>query len=719
MTLFCVGLLAILCQIVLLRELNVACYGVELVYGLALAGWMVAGGAGAAWRFRGRAASSGHVAWLLVFVSLALPIDIAFIRASRLLLGGVPGAFLPFGRQLFVLAVSLAPVSFLLGLAFRHAAASAALRGRSLAACYAVESAGAVVGATAATLTLVWGVQTLTLGILAAGVTAAFLLFGAIRKPLAGSVCLVATLLIAPLVPDLDLAMTRWTHPAAVETRDSPYARITASVSGSQTAIFADDVLTFESESSQQEELADVAALQHPDPRRVLLLGGSVERLSAELGRHHPDRIDSVEMDRVFFELADRRLHLGPAPTFDDPRSFLRRENTYDLIVVATAEPTSGQSNRFYTTEFFGECRRRLAPGGVLAFKLALPENVITRLLALRTASIVAAVRSNFPHVEILQGSSALVLASTAPLPSGPDVLITRRQVRGLETRLVTPAYLRYLYENDRRAALARLGSATVAPNSDARPACYPFAAVNWLARFYPDLLRVDPAILTTDLDRPSPVRIGGNGLRIGLATLPDPRYIGAVLVVIALLLARRRTALRTTLLAFLAGLAGMLLETVMLLAYQARSGALYERLGLLLMTFMAGLTAGAWLVSRITAPGRRSGLVGWTTALLLAALAAVGAMTALMIASGSSMGLASAGVVLLLGGAAVGGVFACAVVASGDQAGGAIGRLYGADRAGGAAGSLLASLVLVPMAGLVPATWSVVGLGLIGLLLV
>ena len=37
-----------------------------------------------------------------------------------------------------------------------------------------------------------------------------------------------------------------------------------------------------------------------------------------------------------------------------------------------------------------------------------------------------------------------------------------------------------------------------------------------------------------------------------------------------------------------------MLLETVLLLAYQARSGALYERLGVLLTAFMAGLAVGA-----------------------------------------------------------------------------------------------------------------------------
>ena len=190
-------------------------------------------------------------------------------------------------------------------------------------------------------------------------------------------------------------------------------------------------------------------------------------------------------------------------------------------------------------------------------------------------------------------------------------------------------------------------------------------------------------------------------------------------LLAIALLLARRRNAMRTTLLAAFAGFAGMLLETAMLLAYQARSGALYERLGVLLMAFMAGLTAGAWLVARITSPARPDSSVRRTTAGLLAALAAVGAAAATLIAGAFPMGLSSTGLVLFLGGVTVGGVFACAAASSGDQRGGAVGRLYGADLAGGAAGSLLASLVLVPMAGLVPTTWTVVGLGLFALILV
>jgi spermidine synthase len=718
MLLFLVGLLAILCQIVLLRELNVASYGVELIYAVALAGWMIGGGAGAAWRPHGRIVSSARVAWLLAVAALALPLDVAFIRASRLILGGVPGAFLPFGQQLLVLAAALIPIAFALGVAFRQAAQAQAMHGRSLATCYAIESAGAVVGGAAATVALALGVQTLTLAILAAGVVASTLLLATIRKPTAAAACLAAMVLAVSLAPRLDLSMTRWTHPAAAETRDSPYARITASVSGDQTALFADDVLVYESESAQQEELADVAALQHSGPRRILLLGGTVQRLEPELRRHHPERIDSVEMDRVFFELADRLLHLGARPIFDDPRDFLRRDGTYDLIVVAMPEPTSGQSNRFYTAEFFAQCRRRMAPAGVLGFKLALPENVVTPLLAMRTASIVAAVRSAFSYVELLQGGSALIFASTAPLPTEAGPLIERWQARGLKTRLVTPAYLHYLYENDRRAGLIRLCATPVTPNTDARPVCYPFAAVNWLAKFYPSLIRVDPATLTTALTGEAAGGPAGKGDSSLRRVIGNPRYIGVLFLAGLLLLARRRRALRTTLLAGVAGLSGMLLETVLLLAYQAQSGALYERLGVLLMAFMAGLTAGAWIVARITTPGRTAGVAGRATLVLLVALAGVGALSAVLIATGVRMELPVTSLVMLLGGAAVGGVFACAAAASGDEGGAAVGRLYGADLAGGAVGSLLASLVLVPMAGLVPTTWAVVGLSLMALLL-
>ena len=704
MRLFLVGLLALLCQVVLLRELNVAFYGVELVYALALAVWMIGGAAGAALAPRRPAATPARLRWLLVATALSLPAEVALIRVSRVALGGVHGAYLPFEQQVLVLAASVLPASMALGVAFRWAAELAAAQGRSLAQAYAVESAGAGVGAAMATAAFVGGAQTFTVAVLVAGLAPCVFLAGVRRRLLVPALLL--TGVAALLAPRLDLTMTAWSHPSVVESRDSPYARITATAAGNQTTLFVDDVLVYESETARQEELAHVSALQHPAPRRILLLGGSVERLDRELRQHGPDRLDVVELDAVYVGVAGRRRPSVSTVVVDDPRAFLRRAGSYDLVVVAMPQPSSGQSNRFYTAEFFSECRSRLADGGILAFALDVPENVLTPLVSLRAASVLSAAASVFPFVEILPGGSVVVTASRQRLPGDAAVLVDRWRTRGLATRLVTPAYLRYLFDNDRRDILRRLLTAGSPPNSDERPIAYQVAAATWLSKFFPELIG-------TGTDR-------GNAAFAPRASAPGatPRHVLlAAIVVVVFALARWRRRTRAALLAGVAGFSGMVLETVLLLAYQARSGALYERLGILLTAFMAGLAFGAWSVGRLLAVSRPLRPVRRTSVALLTTSAILGALTATLLVTGVTMGLALAGAMLFGVGASVAGVFACATAAADEGA--APGSLYGADLAGGALGSLAAGLILVPIAGLVPTTWLVVGLSALALLLV
>jgi spermidine synthase len=710
MRLFLVGLLALVCQVVLLRELNVAFYGVELVYAVALAAWMAGGAAGAAFLPRRFGATSVRLSWLLAATAVALPAQVAVVRVSRLALGGVPGAYLPFEQQILVLAAAVLPASLALGVAFRWAAELAGAQGRPLAWAYAVESAGAGVGAALATLAFACGAQTFTVAILVAGLVPGVLLAGVRRRRLLPTLVLAAV--AAFLAPRLDLRMTAWSHPSVVESRDSAYARITAASAGNQTTVFVDDVLVYESEAARQEELAHVAALQHAAPRRILLLGGSVEGLDRELRQHRPERLDVVEMDAVYVDVAGGHRPSGSTIVVDDPRDFLRRAGQYDLIVVAMPQPTSGQSNRFYTAEFFSECRARLGRGGIVAFRLEMPENVLTPLVSLRAASILAAAGSVFPFVEILPGASVVVTASQEPLPAAPAVLIERWHTRGLTTRMVTPAYLQYLFENDRREALRRLLTDGTAPNSDARPIAYQVAAATWLAKFFPALLSLRP-------DRGAAASApGASAPKEAPRHTDTARYVllGAVVVVFAL--GRRKRGVRAALLAGVAGFSGMVLETVLLLAYQARSGALYERLGILLTAFMAGLAVGAWSAGLLLSRARRARSVRLVTAALLAASAALGVLTVALLSTGAAMGLVLTGVLLFGVGATVAGVFACAAAATGADGSAASGRLYGADLAGGALGSLIAGLALVPVAGLVPTTWLVVGLSVLALIL-
>ena len=182
---------------------------------------------------------------------------------------------------------------------------------------------------------------------------------------------------------------------------------------------------------------------------------------------------------------------------------------------------------------------------------------------------------------------------------------------------------------------------------------------------------------------------------------------------------------MRATAIAGVAGLVGALLETVLLLDYQARSGALFERLGVLLMAFMAGLAAGAWTITRSSRNHRGSAtcrgprVPRTLTAGLFVMMSIVGAATAGLIRGGADPGFVGTALLMFVVGTLVAALFGCACVMPGLEDGPAIGRLYGADLAGGAVGSLLAGLVLVPLAGLVPTAWVVVGISLLALLLV
>jgi hypothetical protein len=309
-------------------------------------------------------------------------------RGAAALLSGLPGAYLPFERGLVALVVALAPVGLLLGLLFQWAAKLLVAAGGTLAEAYAIESVGGVMGGLAATLGLAWGLDAVSLALLCslAAVGAAGLCLRGSRRGVRAALGLLALAGLALLVraPEIDRHMTRWNHLALVESRDSPYARITLTRRADQTAIFVNDALAFETEGTEAESFVHPVLLQHPSPSSVLVLGGCAEGIVAEVLRHRPRSVDCVELDPVLLGLALRHL---PAPLARplgspgvrlvraDPRRFLHEAQRYDAILVGMPDPDSGQANRFYTREFFEQCAKRLNAPGILGLRLRSAED--------------------------------------------------------------------------------------------------------------------------------------------------------------------------------------------------------------------------------------------------------------------------------------------------------------------------------------------------------
>jgi spermidine synthase len=707
-SLLVIGFLALLGQVVLLRETAVAAFGIELSYLLALGLWLLGSGLGALIGQRRVSPPERGVSVLLLIFALLLPVEIALIRGSRILFGGVTGAYLPFPQQLAEIALAVLPISLLAGLLFQWAAKQFVAYGHTLAYAYGIESAGAALGGLASTLLTVQHVQNSSTALLCAFVAASSVSFT--RKDnlrIYGGILNVALFSAFIFAPSLDLRTTRWNHLHLAAVFDTPYCRVAVDTARGQISVYENDALSFETQGTNTEETAHVAALAHAQPQDILVLGGGLEGTIAELLKHAPRHLDYVELNRPLFttllpqlpaatqaSLRDPRVHVQ----FADPRRALEDLGRYDLILVGMAEPTSGQSNRFYTREFFALAARHLNPAGILAFRLRSAENFWSPLLLLRNGSIVRAASSAFQDVLVLPGTTVTALASDTLLCRDPDVLAERYRARHLNARLVTPAYLRYVYTNDRFVEIQnQLRNDDFPINTDVRPICYLYATSVWLSKFFPSLLGV---------------RVS-NLYGFGSTTIIAFCAVGIVAFVF-FWWARSRLTMRAALLSGTAGFSGMLLETLLLLHYQSKSGVLYQNIGLLLTAFMLGLAAG----SLLTNAWQKRSAARWLTVVnaVLMSLITLGFVW-ISLNSNEVTWLASCAL-LLLSGFFVGALFAQASFIAQHTPRSAVSVLYAADLVGGCAGTLLGSLLLIPLAGVVGTGIVVAGASLLMLIL-
>jgi len=774
--LLAVGLISILGQVVLLRELYVACFGSELIYILAFGFWLFGTAIGTVSGRRAFKPSSAIVTRLLYLSCLLLPLLMLLSRRLRLIFGAVQGAYLEFVPQLIAIAMVVFPLSWLLGLLLQWTVKQYVATGHSLARGYAVESMGGLLGGALATVFLSMGVSNCAAGMICgllgvATATLPILLAQRIERALESrptfislstsgsqpepnnkhhlsgpnivSVITVIALLMLGLVfsQELDLATTAWNHPQLLTTVDTPYGRATVTGNSGQVSVFSNDMLIADSEGIAAEEFVHLSAVHHPDPQKVLLLGGGTEGLLGKLLEHGPDYIDHVELDGALHGILPRWLpdyqKAGEAAavvhrSVTDPRRFLNRfagalalpagsadSVAYDLILSAMPEPSSGQTNRYYTQEFFQQCADCLSPDGILAFRLQTGENFWTTLDAQRAASIYNALRVSFSEIVVLPSSTNLVLASRQPFTLTVAELAGHLRDRQISARLVGPEYINHLYNNDRfamnRERLDQVAAVT-GVNTDLHPICYRYTLQLWLGQFFPHLISYDSITLV------SPDWWRGPWSWLMLAVLLLTGWF-----------VRHRMSSRRVLLAFTAGLTGMISETVLVLAYQAGSGVLYRDLGLLLMLFMFGLAAGSLVVdhwnrrrldvrnSGVSVTRRESepslfdvrnkvglGKYSVATTLLLTMAMGWSLLVWWLLNLGRAQGLVVDMLLLAGCGFFTATLFGYAGCYGHPELQQTISPLLGADLLGGCVGSLLVILLLIPVAGL-PGTMLVV----------
>jgi spermidine synthase len=604
-----IGFSAIVSQIVLLRELLVVFYGNEMSAGVMLAAWLLWTAFGSSVLGRlGTLRPRAVMASLEILIALILPATIFAVRASREAFHALPGEVLGPGAILLTSLVALSALCSAHGWLFAagarlYASEMRVATGVAGGKVYLAEAAGSALGGLLASLLLVrhWNAFAIALFVaLLNGIAALWLTFRTGPWRWTAVALLAAGVGAASPAAQAWLEQTSlvrlWRGMQVLTSRESYFGNLTVIQNEGSRTLFVNGLPMFTvPDVAAAEETVHYALLQHPAPRRLLLIGGGLNGSITEALQHPSlEHVDYVELDPQVFRIAagyfpaawreliaDRHVRILEG---DGRRLLKQASETWDVVVVNLPEPQTAQLNRFYTREFFRETRARLSPGGLLSFQLRSSENYLSPERAAFLRCIYRTLREVFPEVGFIPGETVHFFAGSRNAIPEAGVLLARLRQRGLQTRYVREYFLPFRMMPDRMEQMAQVlhGNAATPVNRDFAPVAYYFGVALWSTQF-------------------------NHAYRVWfekLSTVPFGVILAAVAIAALATLAgvllqkspsRRRNA-TTGLCVAAAGFNLMGLEVLLLLGFQAIYGYLYHQLAILLAMFMAGMAAGsAW----------------------------------------------------------------------------------------------------------------------------
>lgn len=172
----------------------------------------------------------------------------------------------------------------------------------------------------------------------------------------------------------LFMKVNRWLYSA-----QSPYQRIDIFESPFYGRVFALDGITMTTEIDEfmyHEMLVHVPMFMHPNPKKVLVIGGGDGGSVREVLKHPSvEKVVMCEIDEMVVRAAmeylpytasklnDPRVEL----VFEDGAKFVRQfKNEFDVIIIDSTDPTAGQGGHLFTLEFYKACNEALKEDGIL-----------------------------------------------------------------------------------------------------------------------------------------------------------------------------------------------------------------------------------------------------------------------------------------------------------------------------------------------------------------
>ena len=722
------GITGIVAQVVLLRELLVSFQGNELSLGIILANWLLFEALGS--YLAGRWAvnlKNKEIAFAIIqiLVIAGLVVGIYIARSARVVLGLPVGQGLGVDAMFIVSLLALLPVSLPHGASFTLAGLVLSNKPDAPGKTYVYENLGTMAGGLLVTFALIPFLNSLEIALIMmffSIIAASGVLWGdfkmGFRHGTKAFICI--AICVVPLITltlfhnplhkkSLDI---QWTGQNLVSHQNSVYGNIAVVEQGGEYTFFTDGqpiITTPMPNLIRLEEFVHFTMLSHPDPRNIAVLtGGAGGKINEILKYPEVISVDYVELDPLLFaklkqfstwltnyELTHPKVQLH----YDDGRYFMQQTNrSFDVCIIGVANPSDLQTNRFFTIEFYQTIRQRLNPGGVLAVSLpSLPRaQLFVEGLAMMNKSAYATLKRVFDYVRVFPGEGYnIFLASDANYIKRTNASTMSRKIeeKGIDVVLLYEPYIEYRtlpWWNENFYA-SIYGWENIPINKDFEPRVVFESMMYFSAMFTPRIAWL--------LEW---VRNFGAYLFAGVILL---------LAIFAIVFKKRGDI---PLSIFTTGFAGMLLDLVLIFAFQALFGYVFYWIGILVSVFMAGAAIAALKITHILPTIKFPAKLFIKTDIAVMVMCIMLPLILVLLHSHAVNVIPDfvvKGIFVLLSlacGLLVGAQYplACHILKlQGKHTGKATGLLYGLDLFGGWVGGVAGGLFLIPLLGIVEAS--------------
>jgi len=571
---FC-GIISILLQVFLLREIAPVFHGNEFTIAIVLANWLFASAFANFTAHKKLQIQTGNIVILFLCLIISVIFSFVFIRSANLIspTSITDGFSLKFSLILSLIAIF--PVSFFINLIFSLFVTNSKFSILNIFYNIGIIAGGIICSfymssfLTAVIIAIIISLIFCDLIILCDGIFLKILMFI--------SLCLI----IYTSFNYIDKFEKKTIHNnyKTAESVDISYFAnqqyIWTKTKG-EDAFYNNGVLNFAFPSPtifEDEDFAHLAILHHTNPENLLLIGGI--RYLSSIVKYKFNEIDYLEPDKVIIEKLKQNIY-AINEVFNDERihtyslnirDFFKVNNKqYDVILIGLDLPINTNINRFYTKDFFEISKQHLSDNGFIALKL--PGNLVywDELMSKLNSSVYYTLKNVFENVQIIPGTQNILVATKYKIPYRLHLKKRLQHVQG-STFVLSKYYVDERMDTQKtkwlKFQLEKVSKKKLI-NTDKIQKTMIYSIMYWQSKFSPFLAKF-------------------------LQTVINYSYIFFLIPVILFFLPRHTHKITS----FIAGASDVWVQMVCFWAFQIYAGHIYKWFGILIAIFALGNILG------------------------------------------------------------------------------------------------------------------------------